>query len=110
MSRLGHTVLSVGIVASLAIATLSTPSFSQEATSTFTTENVLPRNPFGTLPVDRSRIPVHLENMTVFLGRLSEEQRTELRQRCLVITANAEPFDDNTVAFCTAVLAPPAAG
>ncbi len=110
MSRLGHSVLSVGIVASLAVATLSFPAIGQEAASTYTTENVLPRNPFGTLPIDRSRIPVHLENMTVFLGRLSEEQKTELKQRCVVITANADAYDDNAVAFCNAVLSQPAAG
>ena len=111
MSRLGHSVLSVSIVAGLGFATLSIPAFSQEAApSAFTAENVLPGNPFGTLPIDRSRIPEHLENLAAFLARFSDEQTTELRQRCVVITANADAYDENSVALCNAVLAPPGAG
>ena len=106
MSRLGHSILSVGTAASLALATLIVPAVSQEiAPSTFTTENVSPRSPFGTLPIDRSRIPDHLQDIATFLVRLSEAQRTELQQRCVVITGNADLYDDNSVDLCNAVLA-----
>ena len=111
MSRLGHSVLSFGVVASLGFATLSFPASGQDvAPSTFTTENVRSQNPFGTLPIDRSRIPQHLQNLAAFLVRFSEEQMTELRQRCVVIAANVDAYDENSVALCNAVLAPPAAG
>lgn len=104
MSRLGHTIRSLATATALAAATVTGTAIAQEETPAFTTANVLPRAPFGTLPIDRARIPEHMENLDRFLARLNESQRTELQQRCEVITANADTYQALVVGFCNAVL------
>lgn len=106
MSRLRHSLLAVGFAAGIALATLTTAAIAQDiAASTYTTENVDALHPFGTLPIDRSRLAAHTENVQAFLNSFSAAQLLELQQRCVVITGNAATYQADVVAFCNAVLA-----
>lgn len=90
-------------------AGMSLPAVAQEnLPSEFTTETVIPGRPFEGLPIDRTRLADHMENIAGFLMRLTDEQVTELRQRCVVITGNSDLYAATVVAFCTAVLEEPA--
>jgi hypothetical protein len=81
------------------------PSISQEiAASEFNTENVRRDAPFLGLPIDRSRVDRYLADIDAFLTRFSDEQLTELQQRCVVIMDNDDIYDDAAVQLCNAVL------
>ena len=103
MSRFGYS-LAIGIAAGVALATFNSVS-AQEAASAFTVDNVAVVRPFGDLPIDRSRIPDHLQDLGGFLGPFSDAAIVELRQRCVVISGNADLYDENSVNLCNAVLA-----
>jgi hypothetical protein len=87
----------------LGLAALSGAAFAQVGPSAFTTDNVVPANPFGELPVDPATID--LNNVAAFLDTLTVEQRTELQQRCAVISANPMTYEAAAVTLCTSVVA-----
>lgn len=94
---------------SLTVGLLSLPALAQEdAASEFTTETVVPGRPFEGLPIDRTRLADHIDDIAGFLARLTDEQEVELRQRCVVVTGNADLYAEMVVEFCTAVLEQPA--
>jgi hypothetical protein len=79
------------------------------AASAFIVDNVTHAHPFGTLPIDMSRIQTHLADVGTFLKPFSDDQMIELRQRCAVITANTDAYTTDTIGFRNAVMALPTA-
>lgn len=98
--------LSIATVTTIALAAVAAPSFAQVeiAPSEFTIENVRTDAPFVGLPIDRQFVASYLEDIAAFLARFDEESLTELQQRCVVITENADLYDEASVQLCEAVL------
>ncbi len=109
MSRPGHFLWAVGTAAGIMLTTFNAAMAQDAAASAFTVDTVTHAHPFGTLPIDMSRIQTHLADVGTFLRPFSDDQMIELRQRCAVITANTGNYTANTVSFCNAVLALPTA-
>lgn len=69
----------------------------------FTPETVDPADPFGDLDFDVTATS-DANAIAGFLASLTQEQLTELTQRCVVIEANADTYDDSDVNFCALTL------
>lgn len=94
--------IAAGSAIAIIVAWASAP-LAQPVAGDFTVETVPAEAPFGELPVD----PATIDLMAVgdFLATLTEEQKTELEQRCVVITENVDVYAADAVALCDAVIA-----
>jgi hypothetical protein len=95
-------IAAAGTAIALAFAWASAP-LAQVAASAYTAENVAADNPFGALPVDPAT--VDLANLDGLMATLTEEQQTELTQRCVVIAGNGDLYAAGAVALCEAIVA-----
>jgi hypothetical protein len=98
---LAFTTLTVVSVA-VAVRVVGMASAQLVAPSDFTPETVPPIAPFGDLPINPGEVDRHL--ILEFLEALDQEERTELEQRCSVVTVNGQLYDPTTVRFCTSVI------
>ncbi len=69
------------------------------AENPFTVANIDPANPFGT--VDVTMAGANAESMQAWAASLDAELKTEITQRCDVISANSSTFPADAVGFCT---------
>lgn len=69
------------------------------AENPFTVANIDPANPFGT--VDVTMAGANAESMQAWAASLDAGLKTEISQRCDVISANSSTFPADAVGFCT---------
>jgi hypothetical protein len=65
----------------------------------FSVANIDPANPFGT--VDVTMAGANAESMQAWAASLNTDLKTEISQRCDVISANTSTFPADAVGFCT---------
>lgn len=103
--------LILGFAAAPALAQLGTIDLEAVGAGDFTTANVAVEDPFGDLEVDTA--VTDPAAIGTALGTWTNEQLTELAQRCAVISENATVYSADAVAYCAAalpVIGTPAAG
>jgi hypothetical protein len=105
MMKINRTV-AAGSAIALALAWASAP-LAQPAPSDFTAENVAADAPFGDLPIDVATINVDdIEGyLATLMQTMTPEQQTELQQRCVIISANADAYATAAVTLCDSLLA-----
>ncbi len=96
------TVASAGLALSLATGAAFAQAAAGAAVNPLTANDVLPNDPFAGM--DIAAAGNSEAQIKVWGDALTEEQRSELGNRCLVIGENQANYQADATAFCTAYL------